>query len=492
MADRFDLDAIEADDALLDLLAAGGESARAAGEHDPAVKLLAELRLAVEVEDELPVETIDDPESFLARCAALNPVTDPFARKMAARGLALGVAAVAALSVSGVAAAVNGDPLSPYEKVIEKIVDAVRPQTSFPKEQLDGMPVVDKTKIVKVAKNYQKKQEEKAAGRAGPRPKSDPIRRRPWSSRWTSRRLRWRCPRCPSSRPSTPIEPPVGADQAPEQTDDETTGRRPGRPADPTDDRPEPRRRATAGPRRRIRRRRRPPIRRRRRRRTPTTDADRRRRPRRQRRDGTETASTEQPDDPTPTTGRRRRPVATATGRDRYGDAARPTPARLTPARPAPRRHPADRTRSRPTPGRGRRPDRLTDLVDEILRADAADADRCAGRGAERASSSSASGLKPDREALERQGLAPVRSRQTYADGQALQPARTPRASTPRSPGRTARSRPDDVLPDPRRRQQADPDRPRVPVTCDRGPAAARAAARSCGRAIRAAGAGAA
>jgi hypothetical protein len=163
MADRFDLDAIDADDALLDLLAAGGETALGAGEHDPAVKLLAELRLAVEVEDELPVETIDDPESFLARCAALNPVTDPFARKMAARGLALGVAAVAALSVSGVAAAVTGDPLSPYEKVIEKMVDAVRPQTSFPKEQLDGMPVVDKTKIVKVAKDYQKKQEEKAA-----------------------------------------------------------------------------------------------------------------------------------------------------------------------------------------------------------------------------------------------------------------------------------------------------------------------------------------
>jgi hypothetical protein len=160
MADRFDLDAIDADDALLDLLAAGGESARTAGEHDPAVKLLADLRLAVEVEDELPVETIDDPESFLARCAALNPVTDPFARKMATRGLALGVAAVAALSVSGVAAAVTGDPLSPYEKVIEKMVDAVRPQTSFPKEQLDGMPVVDKTKIVKVAKDYQKKQEE--------------------------------------------------------------------------------------------------------------------------------------------------------------------------------------------------------------------------------------------------------------------------------------------------------------------------------------------
>lgn len=154
MADRFDLDAIEADDALLDLLAAGGESARAAGERDSAVQLLADLRLAVEVEDELPVETIDDPESFLARCAALNPITDPFARKMATRGLALGVAAVAALSVSGVAAAVNGDPLSPYEKVIEKMVDAVRPQTSFPKEDLDGLPIVDRTKIVKVGKNY--------------------------------------------------------------------------------------------------------------------------------------------------------------------------------------------------------------------------------------------------------------------------------------------------------------------------------------------------
>jgi hypothetical protein len=163
MAERFDLDAIEADDALLDLLAAGGESAWEAGEHDPALKLLADLRLAVEVEGELPVETIDDPESFLARCAALNPAMDPFARKMAARGLALGVAAVAALSVSGVAAAVTGDPLSPYEKVIEKVVEGLRPQTTFPKEQLDGMglPLVDKTKIVKVAKDYQQKQEQR-------------------------------------------------------------------------------------------------------------------------------------------------------------------------------------------------------------------------------------------------------------------------------------------------------------------------------------------
>jgi hypothetical protein len=164
MADRFDLEAIEADDALLDLLAAGGESAWEAGEHDPALMLLAGLRVAVEVEDELPVETIDDPESFLARCAALNPVTDPFARKMAARSLALGVAAVAALSVSGVAAAVTGNPLSPYEKVIEKVVDGLRDETSFPKKQLDGMPVVDKTKIVKVAKDYQKAAEERQLG----------------------------------------------------------------------------------------------------------------------------------------------------------------------------------------------------------------------------------------------------------------------------------------------------------------------------------------
>jgi hypothetical protein len=159
MAERFDLDAIEADDALLDLLAAGGESAWEAGEHDPTLKLLAGLRLAVEVEAELPVESIDDPESFLARCAALNPVTDPFTRKVAARGLAVGIAAVAALSVSGVAAAVNGDPLAPYEKIVKTVVDGLRPESSFPKEELDGMPVVDKSKIVKVAKDYQQKQQ---------------------------------------------------------------------------------------------------------------------------------------------------------------------------------------------------------------------------------------------------------------------------------------------------------------------------------------------
>jgi hypothetical protein len=163
MAERFDLEAIEADDALLDLLAAGGETAWAAAEHDPALMLLAELRLAVEVEDELPVETIDDPESFLARCAALHPVNDQFAKKMAARGLALGVAAVAALSISGVAAAVNGDPLSPYEKVIEKVVNGLSPETTFPKEKLDGLAPFNKSKIVKVQKNYETKQQEQQA-----------------------------------------------------------------------------------------------------------------------------------------------------------------------------------------------------------------------------------------------------------------------------------------------------------------------------------------
>jgi hypothetical protein len=157
MAERYDLDAIAADDALLDLLAAGGSAAFGAleaGERDPDVHLLADLRLAVEVEDELPIEHIDDAERFLARCAAVNPVTDPLARKIAARSLALGVAAVAALSVSGVAAAVTGDPLSPYEKLVEKVVQGIMPETTFPKEDLQGLPVSDKAKIVKVAKDY--------------------------------------------------------------------------------------------------------------------------------------------------------------------------------------------------------------------------------------------------------------------------------------------------------------------------------------------------
>ncbi len=234
MADRFDLDAIDADDALLDLLAAGGESARTAGEHDPAVMLLAELRLAVEVEDELPVETIDDPESFLARCAALNPVMDPFARKMATRGLALGVAAVAALSVSGVAAAVTGDPLSPYEKVIEKMVDAVRPQTSFPKEQLDGMPVVDKTKIVKVAKDYQKKQEERQQAEQDKAEKEQPTPPASVVQQALPEALRV----LPEVEKETvkPLPPPAETTKAPEQTDDGKTDDKPvdNPTADPT------------------------------------------------------------------------------------------------------------------------------------------------------------------------------------------------------------------------------------------------------------------
>ncbi|GAB2599381.1 hypothetical protein [Kribbella endophytica] len=177
MAERFDLDAIEADDALLDLLAAGGESAWEAGEHDPTLKLLADLRLAVEVEGELPVETIDDPESFLARCAALNPVSDQFTRKIAARGLAVGVAAVAALSVSGVAAAVNGDPLAPYEKIVEKVVEQLRPQTSFPQEKLDGSPLLDKSQIVKVNKDYKDriKQQREVEERKAEQRLNDPL-----------------------------------------------------------------------------------------------------------------------------------------------------------------------------------------------------------------------------------------------------------------------------------------------------------------------------
>jgi hypothetical protein len=225
MADRFDLDAIDADDALLDLLAAGGESAVSAGEHDPAVKLLADLRLAVEVEDELPVETIDDPESFLARCAALNPMTDPFARKVAARGLALGVAAVAALSVSGVAAAVTGDPLSPYEKVIEKVVDAVRPQTSFPKEQLDGMPVLDKTKIVKVGKDYREKVlEQKAAEDQGKVDSvAQPIPPAAVVQKETPDILQRAIPPLVNQPTATQVEPTIPATtQAPDKTDDKT------------------------------------------------------------------------------------------------------------------------------------------------------------------------------------------------------------------------------------------------------------------------------
>ncbi|MEV6410297.1 hypothetical protein [Kribbella sp. NPDC051718] len=222
MADRFDLDAIEADDALLDLLAAGGESAWQAGEHDPALKLLADLRLAVEVEGELPVESIDDPESFLARCAALNPVTDPFARKLAARGLALGVAAVAALSVSGVAAAVTGNPLSPYEKVIEKIADGLRPETSLPKEQLDGLPAFDKTKIVRVAKNYKESQEEARTGQKAKDSQDDGN------------------PEQPAAAVELPLQPPLALPQkqTTQQLQIETPVSQP--PADPKPADPEP------------------------------------------------------------------------------------------------------------------------------------------------------------------------------------------------------------------------------------------------------------
>ena len=155
MADRYDYDAIAEDDALLDLLAAGGDAAvelRGAGD-DPAIQLLAELRLAVEGVDERPVPVLVDADEFLDRVAARNPViNEELARKIATRGLALSVAAVAALSVSGVAAAVNGDPLAPYEKVISRVVDAVRPQTTFPVNRINGLVIGDDGRLSKAEK----------------------------------------------------------------------------------------------------------------------------------------------------------------------------------------------------------------------------------------------------------------------------------------------------------------------------------------------------
>jgi hypothetical protein len=157
MAERFDLDAIAADDALLDMLSAGGDSLFEAYDthsDDAAVQLLAGLRLAVEDVDELAEPTVlADTDRFLSRVAARNPVSDPFARKMAARGLALSVAAVAALSVSGVAAAVTGDPLAPYEKVFERVVEVVRPQTTLPLQRLDGLVIGSKAEMVKAEKD---------------------------------------------------------------------------------------------------------------------------------------------------------------------------------------------------------------------------------------------------------------------------------------------------------------------------------------------------
>src|SRR6266511_1758402 len=78
MAERFDLDAVAADDALLDLLAAGGDAAFETRQSDDvAVQLLAGLRLAVEDVTERPEPVLVDAEGFLARVAARNPVTDP-------------------------------------------------------------------------------------------------------------------------------------------------------------------------------------------------------------------------------------------------------------------------------------------------------------------------------------------------------------------------------------------------------------------------------
>ena len=157
MAERFDLDAIAADDALLDRLAAGGGAlydALEAGGEDPAVRMLGELRVAVEVvEDERPGSPDDELERILAQGTGRRSGADPLARKIATRTLALGVAAVAGLSVSGVAAAVTGDPLSPYEKIVEKVVDGLRPQSTFPIKSVGGV-VSSKSASKKAVKDY--------------------------------------------------------------------------------------------------------------------------------------------------------------------------------------------------------------------------------------------------------------------------------------------------------------------------------------------------
>jgi hypothetical protein len=127
--DNLDLMAVRRDAALLDALS---QRVRLDGhDADPVVGLLAAL--VDDVDDGLRVDVADRPAAptFIpeqrrrraadADTVPARPVVAPVGRRNAVRAVAAVVVAAAVLSLSGVAAAVSGDPLKPYKDVINVV-----------------------------------------------------------------------------------------------------------------------------------------------------------------------------------------------------------------------------------------------------------------------------------------------------------------------------------------------------------------------------------
>jgi hypothetical protein len=121
-----DLVAVQRDSALLDALSQRLRLDGMGHEEDPVVGLLAALALSVD--DELPASDLPMPIPEQSRRApgrahvlALTVAAAPVRRRHAARAVAALAVAAAVLSISGVAAAVSGDPLTPYKSVINVV-----------------------------------------------------------------------------------------------------------------------------------------------------------------------------------------------------------------------------------------------------------------------------------------------------------------------------------------------------------------------------------
>ncbi|MGZ4592524.1 MAG: hypothetical protein ACXV3C_01560 [Actinomycetes bacterium] len=134
--DGLDLLPLHRDAALLDALASRSLSAAVAA--DPVIALLAAF--AEQVDDGLdqlaPLGTagpivVPQPDGPLGEVLLLPRVAQsaPASRRTARAALAMAVA-VAALSVSGAAAAMTGDPLAPYKRVVDVV--SGHPRTTSP------------------------------------------------------------------------------------------------------------------------------------------------------------------------------------------------------------------------------------------------------------------------------------------------------------------------------------------------------------------------
>jgi len=121
-----DLVAVQRDAALLDALAERAWVADAHTEHDPVAGLLAAL--AVDVDEGLSdaarpaaIPAQRHRENRRATVLTLPVALPPAGRRHAVRAAAALIVTAALLSVSGVAAAVSGDPLTPYERVVDVV-----------------------------------------------------------------------------------------------------------------------------------------------------------------------------------------------------------------------------------------------------------------------------------------------------------------------------------------------------------------------------------